>query len=482
MAHDSCSKLGRSGQFHTSVTAMNRTEIRLQSLGFLDFPGNQRKNVEKAWILLSLPHSKFQIKETDLDSLESVLEFTAYGNLSLYDTSDVPLVSVIKLFRASQLTIQYLLYVQDNLAQKAREARNRVDEKECEVLKLRDLIATLKHELSTAQRGAHYARRLLKLAQKNVLDSPCHTSNAGCVLQQKERECSAAAMEQCPVFSMSKTEKCRNSFFEDNSKSDSSGITSSSAVDQMQERMGRLESNIYRLLELNYELATEFNNIRSSSNIINRQTSALNAVKSSISCPNATVVTPKHRRLGDAVACESQKLSAIRVESLEMGDTEETTEDLEGNIDEPIHLADRGLLQSTSHRNAWKNISSLGKLCSSSAGRSCGTWEQEYKPDPDGPSHPVTMITVIPSGERVHNATGLSAVEDDDKQDQRSKLQHRTARPVADSSAMAQYFTYSESLRQRRMKALAAIARQDGSKEKIKQHMLGDDTNTVVSH
>lgn len=55
-------------------------------------------------------------RDTDLDALESVLEVVAQGDLDAEDARALPFADVARLFRAAQLTVDYLLYVQDRLA------------------------------------------------------------------------------------------------------------------------------------------------------------------------------------------------------------------------------------------------------------------------------------------------------------------------------------------------------------------------------
>jgi hypothetical protein len=57
-----------------------------------------------------------QAQDGDLDALERVLDAVAHGDLQGADPSDATPEAVAHLFGASQLAVQYLLYVQDRLA------------------------------------------------------------------------------------------------------------------------------------------------------------------------------------------------------------------------------------------------------------------------------------------------------------------------------------------------------------------------------
>ena len=66
-----------------------------------------------------IPHTYCctQVHRVDLDVLESLLPSVAHGNIKRYATSTEATQHTLRLlFEASQLTVQYLLYVQDRLA------------------------------------------------------------------------------------------------------------------------------------------------------------------------------------------------------------------------------------------------------------------------------------------------------------------------------------------------------------------------------
>lgn len=58
-----------------------------------------------------------QIQDTDLDTLEKVVGIVAFGDLDAEDTCNLTHLNFLRIFRLSQLAAEYLLHVQDHLAQ-----------------------------------------------------------------------------------------------------------------------------------------------------------------------------------------------------------------------------------------------------------------------------------------------------------------------------------------------------------------------------
>lgn len=56
-----------------------------------------------------------QIRDTDLDMLERVVEIVAFGDLDGENTCNLTHLNFLRIFRLSQLTAEYLLHVQDCL-------------------------------------------------------------------------------------------------------------------------------------------------------------------------------------------------------------------------------------------------------------------------------------------------------------------------------------------------------------------------------
>ena len=57
-----------------------------------------------------------QVRGTDIDALERVLDVVAFGDIEAEDARNLTPHNFIKLFRIAQLTVEYLLFVQDRLA------------------------------------------------------------------------------------------------------------------------------------------------------------------------------------------------------------------------------------------------------------------------------------------------------------------------------------------------------------------------------
>ena len=56
------------------------------------------------------------MRSTDIDTLERVLDVVAFGDIEAEDARNLTPLNFIKLFRLAQLTVEYLLFVQDRLA------------------------------------------------------------------------------------------------------------------------------------------------------------------------------------------------------------------------------------------------------------------------------------------------------------------------------------------------------------------------------
>jgi len=56
-----------------------------------------------------------QVRETDIDTLERCCAAMAYGDLQAEDPCSLSQTSFLRLFRLAQLTVEYLLHVQDRL-------------------------------------------------------------------------------------------------------------------------------------------------------------------------------------------------------------------------------------------------------------------------------------------------------------------------------------------------------------------------------
>ena len=56
-----------------------------------------------------------QVRDVDLDTLEKIVYIVAYGDIEAEDTRHLTELNFIKIFRLSQMMIEYLLYVQECL-------------------------------------------------------------------------------------------------------------------------------------------------------------------------------------------------------------------------------------------------------------------------------------------------------------------------------------------------------------------------------
>ena len=65
------------------------------------------------------------VRDTDIDALESVLDVVAYGDIEGEDTRHLTPTNCVRAFRVAQLTVGYLLHVQDCLAADSSTARVR---------------------------------------------------------------------------------------------------------------------------------------------------------------------------------------------------------------------------------------------------------------------------------------------------------------------------------------------------------------------
>ena len=55
------------------------------------------------------------MRDIDLDTLEKIVSIVAFGDIEAEDTRHLTELNFVKVFRLSQLIIEYLLYVQDCL-------------------------------------------------------------------------------------------------------------------------------------------------------------------------------------------------------------------------------------------------------------------------------------------------------------------------------------------------------------------------------
>lgn len=67
--------------------------------------------------------SAAQVRRTDIDTLERCVNAIAFGDIEAEGPGSLTRVNFIRIFRLSQLTVEYLLHVQDRLASEAVRLR-----------------------------------------------------------------------------------------------------------------------------------------------------------------------------------------------------------------------------------------------------------------------------------------------------------------------------------------------------------------------
>lgn len=113
------------------------------------------------------------VRETDIDILQAFLENLTFSNLREDDLRFMTDQNVIKLFRISQMTIEYLLFAQDRLSSDLHELSVKYTLKKRNLLKKRkefvDLQESVKHlkgELKSKRKGITTLEGLLKDASR----------------------------------------------------------------------------------------------------------------------------------------------------------------------------------------------------------------------------------------------------------------------------------------------------------------------------
>jgi hypothetical protein len=124
------------------------------------------------------------VRDTDIDALEGVLDVVAFGDIEAEDTRNLTPFNFIKLFRVAQLTVDYLLHVQDRLAADAGAAQG-----EAGRLQQREQLLTLKvreqrEELAGARKEARHLKKSLRTVEVGAAGTPAWTipASGGAVL------------------------------------------------------------------------------------------------------------------------------------------------------------------------------------------------------------------------------------------------------------------------------------------------------------
>ena len=113
------------------------------------------------------------IRDVDVDVLQAFLENITFSNLREEDLRFLTDQLVIKLFRISQMTIEYLLYAQENLtenlqglAAKYNGKKRSLAKKRKELIELQESSKHLKGELKSKKKGINTLESLLKDASR----------------------------------------------------------------------------------------------------------------------------------------------------------------------------------------------------------------------------------------------------------------------------------------------------------------------------
>ncbi|GFR48246.1 hypothetical protein Agub_g10109 [Astrephomene gubernaculifera] len=114
------------------------------------------------WRLLHGIDISAMMRDVDLDTLEKIVNIVAFGDIEAEDTRHLTELNFIKIFRLSQMMIEYLLYVQDCLQSSnswLQQDRNNMDKYiQAARLRLRELEANLKMN----KRELRRARKTIK--------------------------------------------------------------------------------------------------------------------------------------------------------------------------------------------------------------------------------------------------------------------------------------------------------------------------------
>lgn len=130
------------------------------------------------------------IREVDIDTLEMVLDTIAFGDIQGEDTRNFTEANFVKIFRLAQLMVEYLLHVQELLADhksellQSRSAMQRKDEKlRSRFLWQRDALLQTRHELKQAKKTLQTYEVMLKIQGKHQVILACQSN------QQQVQHC-----------------------------------------------------------------------------------------------------------------------------------------------------------------------------------------------------------------------------------------------------------------------------------------------------
>lgn len=111
-----------------------------QRRGSLDIRSISKANIEKI------------VNDVDIDTLQSILENITFCALTEKDLRYLTDPMLLKLFRLSQLAIEYLLYVQEELMMNVSNAAKKYASKKRELIQKRQELAVMKESVDHLQR------------------------------------------------------------------------------------------------------------------------------------------------------------------------------------------------------------------------------------------------------------------------------------------------------------------------------------------
>ncbi|EFN55152.1 hypothetical protein CHLNCDRAFT_52479 [Chlorella variabilis] len=102
------------------------------------------------------------VRESDIDALESVLDLVAGGDIEAEDARSLTPANFIQLFRTAQLTLDYLLHVQDRLAGDSTAAQGEAARLRHQVQLLQLKVKEVREELVGTRKEARHLKKSLR--------------------------------------------------------------------------------------------------------------------------------------------------------------------------------------------------------------------------------------------------------------------------------------------------------------------------------
>lgn len=162
---------GRSGRISSNINDLTKFEENIlsnqfffeQRRGKLDIRSISQVDIERI------------IVTTDIDSIQNLLENLTFCKLELNDINNLGDPLVLKLFRLCQLTIEYLLYSQEeilekltNLATKYSNLKVSIKKKNKQIVELEESTLQWKKQAESKQKKVEVLESLLRQASNNI--------------------------------------------------------------------------------------------------------------------------------------------------------------------------------------------------------------------------------------------------------------------------------------------------------------------------